>query len=115
MTAEREGLAEIAGVLAEHQIVRDDFSPHCSCGLFRDKRDHDQANYRAHLADALADLLAARDRRVRAEAVREAAKTLHEKAALEFDLKGPFDPRGAGIWDAGAYLGDRADRMEADA
>ena len=115
MTAEREGLAEIAGVLAEHELHAS--MNLCLCREWRATPDAGSLadQHRAHLAHALADLLAARDLRVRGEALREAAKTLHEKAALEFDLKGPFDPRGAGIWDAGAYLGDRADRMEADA
>lgn len=48
-----------------------------------------------------------------AEALRDAAAELREKAAFEFDLKGPDDPRGAAIWDCASHLIERADRVAA--
>lgn len=73
MTADREELvAEVAGVLAEH-VDRRLVWPACSCGWSRQDLDtsKDHRQHRAHLADALADLLAAREQQVRAEAIWE--------------------------------------------
>lgn len=48
-----------------------------------------------------------------AEALRDAANELSDLAALEFDAKGPHDPRGAAIWDCASRLTHRADRVAA--
>lgn len=82
MTAEREGLAEIAGVLAEHVTVGGTYWDHerkttyakCQCGAPCYLVGQHEQRHAQHLAEALADLLAARDRRVRGEALREAAR-----------------------------------------
>lgn len=125
MTADREALSgEIARVLGEHVLREVD--PACSCGWDWDYRevilpsavDFDSTRYRlphtvrpeqhrAHLADALADLLAARERGVRAGALREAADAFDDDdTAIDVAL--------SGVDYVIAVLRDRADRIEAE-
>lgn len=100
---------EINKVLAEHQIAHHGttiagFNPcRCSCGLdfacpVFQSWEFCEHYHRAHLAATLADLLAARDRRVRAEALREAADDLASLRAFPWTV---------------LRLRERADRIEA--
>lgn len=109
MTGEREGLAaEIAEVLLRHQripLYNSGPGRNCCVGcdnLYGETDGSNSPRHVAHLADALADLLAARDRRVRAEALREAASD----PALRLSGHSGISIKG---------LRDRADRLEADA
>jgi len=65
---------EVEAVLAEHRRVWDHYSPHCSCGKWRDKRD-DGTMHAAHVAAALAPVLA----EVRAEGAREFARAAYNE------------------------------------
>ena len=140
MTAEREGLVEVHGlrcmetpctrcqietVLDNHLPLRYEYATtgtvyRCTCGDWQPYVDEDApTSHRAHLADALADLLAARDRRVRGEALREAAE---EAEALRSFAHGKNPTSEAHLIGYGTarrgivrLLRDRADRIEADA
>ena len=127
MTAEREGLSEeIARVLAEHakteRFAKTErrglvtWGVRCICGHEIEWGIDETAHHRAHLTDALADLLAARDRRVRAEALREAAdawpyevnaETIRREIAT-LNLRDIPPEYRVDDW-----LRDRADRIEA--
>lgn len=111
MTADREALvAEVARVLAKHEFMPcSEHTPtvnawwaQCEgCDWKEPRRSHRHAHendHRTHLADALADLLDAREQQARAEELREAAEDM------------PF-----GYTHAAHLLRDRAARIEADA
>jgi hypothetical protein len=89
-TSERD---EIAGLLREH---RPGFAWVCVCG---------EVQGETSWANHLADLLAARDRRVTAGALREAAD-----AALRGDTGSPADMGESIEWSH--WLRDRASRIE---
>lgn len=94
MSTDREDLAEeLHEALYAHRTLAN--SPgDCVCACDRTWRP--TADYRAHLADAIAGLLAARDRRVRAEALRSLAAR-----AIAEDLRNML----AEAWDSGYDAG----------
>ena len=129
MTAEREGLADL--LLAHRGWAEtgpnDNGSWNLVChtcgahlltmwGTYVSEEDRDELQA-GHVADALTDILAARDRRVRAEALREAADNWPREVNVEtirreiatFDLRETPPEYRVNQW-----LRDRADWIEAD-
>ena len=130
MTAEREGLVAL---LAEH------YPSGYVCGTDCDHPLNSPQGWAEHLADALADLLAARDRRVRAEGYREGYETARGDLVSGAFVGGPtYEALKASLagrqiakealreaardlptWEAGnevrayTWLRDRADQIEA--
>lgn len=104
MTADREALSgEIARVLPD-ALGR--------IGIW-DVTDAESAE----VADALADLLAARDRQVRAEALREAAEAVYREMNTETirrELATPNLRDTVPEYRVDQWLRDRADLIEAD-
>ena len=123
MTTEREGLVALVDAILREFPMSDDGTGHIAdCGFDSNDERCDCLTLRPRLAD----LLAARDRRVRAEvwdeALAEAANRLRSKASVEMHFSGPRDERGAAIWDAGCFVDprdgagvDNPYRIEADA
>ena len=72
----------------------------CRCGIECGGQGNREAVHRAHVAAALAPVLA----EVRAEALRDAARYLRRQGSLRFDDHGPHDARGAALWDAGCAI-----------
>lgn len=54
------------------------------------------------MRDDLDDAIAAEQHRN--EVLAEAARTLQDFACEHFTERGPYDPRGAALWDAACYL-----------
>lgn len=122
MTADREALvAEVAEVVAWHRLeVEHRAYPAyaCACeqwhgavgddGGPNDGQHDTTLGHATHVADALADLLAAREQQARAEALRDAAREV--APALQNEVGGHTSTYSVRIW-----LRDRADRIEADA
>lgn len=101
--------AEIAAVL--HRAFHDHWNPSKSLDLYLDS-----PLWQAQ-ADALADLLAARDRRVRGEAVRSTADAWTQGAWSDVMLPKPTPPAVPVIAYSnrvGGWLRDRANEIEAE-
>lgn len=104
MTADREALvAEVAGTLSEHWNTSGSESWFvCRCGwksgaYLTSAGVNTKTMFATHLADALADLLAAREQQARAEAVaslREEWTVRHSQGTHP----GPFTEKSARAW-----------------
>lgn len=92
---------QMAAVLTEHRLISDRFSPLCACEKWRNKRDHDGSGHRAHVADALAPLVAG-----------WIADALVDRWADAWDVRPLLEARirraRADAWDAGNLSGMRA-------
>lgn len=120
MSGERDALAEL---LTEHEWRLPTYGSRqvlaCRCGDELIPASSNgvatYADHRAHVADVLAE----RDRRIKAEALREAADDVGGSTSPNFGMRhdGTVDPQAAayveGLHDAWALLRDRADRIEA--
>ena len=108
----REGVAE---VLAAH-LPTGGWPTICSCGLQGDRTHWVPAVLRTHLADALAPLIAERERRAAEVALRDAADDFARRATVyeahpEHDTDRYLDGFSTAMRVAEKVVRDRADRI----